>query len=90
LSWTFRFGVIVVGLLLPLLLVLWVPSAAVLAGACMLAGSLLFRYCVLRVGVYVPPAVVQEGMDFSRLNRSGIDLEREYAAMAARRVGGGG
>jgi formate-dependent nitrite reductase membrane component NrfD len=90
LSWSFRFGVILVGLLLPLLLVLWVPQAAVLAGACMLAGSLLFRYCVLKVGVYVPPALVQEGMDFSRLNRTGTDLEREYAGMAAERAGGRG
>jgi formate-dependent nitrite reductase membrane component NrfD len=90
LSWSFRFGVILVGMLLPLLLVLWVPSAVVLAGGCMLAGSLLFRYCVLKVGVYVPPALVQEGMDFSRLNRTGTDLEREYAGMAAQRAGGRG
>ena len=90
LSWTFRLGVILVGLLLPLLLVLWVPWAAVVAGLCMLAGSLLFRYCVLKVGVYVPPALVQEGMDFSRLNRTGTDLEREYAGMAAQRAGGRG
>jgi formate-dependent nitrite reductase membrane component NrfD len=90
LSWTFRFGVILVGMLLPLLLVLWVPSAAFLAGVCMLAGSLLFRYCVLKVGVYVPPALVQEGMNFSRLNRSGTDLEREYAGMALQRAGSRG
>jgi formate-dependent nitrite reductase membrane component NrfD len=90
LSWSFGLGVILVGMLLPLLLVLWVPSAVVLAGLCMLAGSLLFRYCVLKVGVYVPPALVQEGMDFSRLNRTGTDLEREYAGMAAQRAGGRG
>ena len=90
LSWTFQVGVIVVGMLLPLLLVLWVPSAGVLAGGCMLIGSLLFRYCVLKVGVYVPPALVQEGMDFSRLNRTGTDLEREYAGMAAHHAGGRG
>ena len=90
LSWTFGLGVILVGMLLPLLLVLWVPSAVVLAGGCMLAGGLLFRYCVLKVGVYVPPALVQAGMDFSRLNRTGTDLEREYAGMAAQRAGGRG
>ena len=90
LSWTFRLGVILVGMLLPLLLVLWVPSAVILAGGCMLAGSLLFRYCVLKVGVYVPPALVQAGMDFSRLNRTGTDLEREYAGMAAHHAGGRG
>lgn len=83
LSWTFRIGVILVGMVLPLLL-LWVASAAVLAGACMLVGSLLFRYCVLKAGVYVPPALVQEGVDFSRLNRTGTDLGREYASMAGR------
>ena len=90
LSWTFRVGVILAGLVLPLVLVLWAPKAMVLAGLCMLAGSLLFRYCVLKVGVYVPPALVQAGMDFSRLNRTGTDLEREYAGMAAQRAGGQG
>jgi len=90
LNWTFGLGVILVGMLLPLLLVLWVPSAVVLAGACMLIGSFLFRYCVLKVGVYVPPALVQEGMDFSRLNRTGTDLQHEYAGMAAQRAGGRG
>ena len=89
-GWLFRLGVVLVGLVLPLLLVLWVPQAIVLAGVCMLAGSLLFRYCVLKVGVYVPPALVQEGMDFSRLNRTGTDLEREYAGMAAQRTGARG
>jgi sulfite dehydrogenase (quinone) subunit SoeC len=89
-SWSFRLGVILVGMLLPLMLLLWVPSAAVLAGACMLAGSFLFRYCVLKVGVYVPPALVQEGMDFSRLNRSSTELQREYAGMAAQRTSGRG
>jgi formate-dependent nitrite reductase membrane component NrfD len=90
LNWTFRLGVILVGLLLPLVLILWVPAATVLAGLCMLVGGFLFRYCVLKVGVYVPPALVQEGMDFSRLNRTGTDLEREYAGMAAQRAGGRG
>ena len=88
LSWSLRLGVVLVGLVLPLLLVLWVPSAVVLAGVCMLAGSLLSRYCVLKVGVYVLPALVQEGMDFSRLNRTGTDLQHEYAGMAAQRAGG--
>ena len=87
LSWIFRIGAVLVGLVLPLLLVLWVPSAAVLAGACMLAGSLLFRYCVLKVGVYVPAPLVREGMDFSRLNRTDTDLQREYAGLAALRTG---
>ena len=90
LNWTFHLGVIGVGLVLPLVLVLWVPSAQSLAAICMLAGGLLFRYCLLTVGVYVPPALVQEGIDFSRLNRTGTDLQREYAAMAAQRSGAQG
>ena len=80
----FRIGVVLVGMVLPLLLVLWVPSGAVLAGVCMLAGTLLFRYCVLKAGVYVPPALVREGMDFSRLNRTDTDLQREYTSMVSR------
>ncbi len=54
LGWTFKVGVIVVGMILPLLVALWIPSAIVLAGAFILIGSLLFRYCVLKAGVYVP------------------------------------
>ena len=87
LAWTFRIGILLVGMLLPLALLLWSPSLVVLAGACMLGGSFLFRYCVLKVGVYVPPALVQEGIDFSRLNRTSADLEREYAGMSAQRAG---
>ena len=90
LSWTFRIGFLLVGMLLPIVLLLWSQSLAVPAGACILAGGLLFRYCVLKAGVYVPPALVQEGMDFSRLNRTSADFEREYAGMSAQRAGGRG
>jgi len=90
LSAIFRIGVVLVGMAVPLLLVLWVPSAAVLAGVCLLAGSLLFRYCVLKAGVYVAPALVREGQDFSRLNRTDSDLRREYAGMAAQSAGNRG
>lgn len=57
LSWTFQVGVILVGTVVPLLVVVWIPSAVVLAGACVLLGGLLFRYCVLKSGVYVPFAL---------------------------------
>jgi len=57
LSWTFKVGVILVGTVFPLLVVVWMPSAVVLAGAFVLIGGLLFRYCVLKSGVYVPFAL---------------------------------
>ncbi len=57
LGWTFAAGVVLAGTVVPLLLVLWVPSASVLAGALILIGALLFRYCVLKAGVYVPFAL---------------------------------
>jgi len=37
-----------------LVVVLWTPSAMALAGLFILIGGLLFRYCVLKAGVYVP------------------------------------
>ncbi len=54
LGWTFRLGVILLGMVGPLLIVLWMPSVLALAGLLILVGGLLFRYCVLRAGVYVP------------------------------------
>ena len=48
----------------------------------MLVGCLLFRYCVLKAGVFVAPALAVEEYDFSRLNRNSATLEREYAGMA--------
>jgi len=90
LAWTFRIGVLLVGMLLPLAMLLWSASLGAPAAVCILVGGLLFRYCVLKAGVYVPPALVQEGMDFSRLNRTSADFEREYAGMSAQRAGGRG
>ncbi|MBI2987228.1 MAG: polysulfide reductase NrfD [Deltaproteobacteria bacterium] len=57
-GWTFRAGVVLIGMILPFIVVVWVPSAVVLAGAFILVGSLLFRYCVLKAGVYVPFALI--------------------------------
>lgn len=54
LGWTFRLGVILLGMVGPLAIVLWMPSVLALAGLLILIGGLLFRYCVLRAGVYVP------------------------------------
>lgn len=82
LGWTFRIGVLLVGLVVPLLMVAGVPSTAPLAGVLILAGGLLFRYCMLKAGVYVPSALV--GLDMSKLNRTDSDLAKEYSEMAAR------
>lgn len=90
LGWTFWIGVMGVGLILPLPVILWFPSAVVLAGAGILIGGLLFRYCVLKAGVYVPSALIAGGVDLSRLNRTSDDLEREYAGMAGHGANGGG
>ncbi|MBI4524428.1 MAG: polysulfide reductase NrfD [Deltaproteobacteria bacterium] len=59
LGWTFNLGVVLIGMVVPLLLVLWSPPAIALAGAGLfiLIGGLLFRYCVLKAGVYVPFAL---------------------------------
>ena len=54
LGWTFGMGALLVGMILPLFVLVWVPSGAVLAGAFILTGALLFRYCILKAGVYVP------------------------------------
>jgi len=58
LGWIFNVGVVVIGMVFPLVVTLWVPSAVVLASAFILIGGLLFRYCVLKAGVYVPFALV--------------------------------
>jgi protein NrfD len=54
LGWTFKVGVILAGMVGPLLIVLWMPSVLALAGLLIVVGGLLFRYCVLKAGVYVP------------------------------------
>lgn len=83
LAWIFWSGVVGVGSLVPLGVLTVAPHAAGAAGACVLVGSLLFRYCVLKAGVYVPYAVLQKGVDFRRINRTGDALEREYGASRA-------
>ncbi len=78
-------GVVLVGLIVPLLLTGWLHTGQTVAGACVLVGGLLFRYCVLRAGVYnAPAALVPAGIDFSKLNRTSSDFEREYRAVAVR------
>ncbi|MEO6162818.1 MAG: NrfD/PsrC family molybdoenzyme membrane anchor subunit [Candidatus Binatia bacterium] len=54
-------GVLGIGLVVPLLLVLWVtiaavmiPAAILLAALLVLLGGFFFRYCVLKAGVYPP------------------------------------
>jgi len=87
LSWMFWGGVIVLGMVVPTVLLLWIASPAALAGACMLIGCFVFRYCLLKAGVYIPAAIAQRGLDFSRLNRSGSELEREYAGASSTLAG---
>ena len=84
----FWLGVVAVGLALPLLLAAGLHAAPALAGACLLIGGLLFRYCVLKAGVYVPAPLAPAQVDFSRLNRTSAEFEREYRGMTAHGAGG--
>lgn len=54
LGWTFGGGVVLLGMVLPLVIGLWIPSLVVVAGAFILIGALLYRYSILKAGVYVP------------------------------------
>ncbi len=83
LGWAFWVGVIALGMIFPLIVVVSLQAAATAAGAAILLGGLLFRFCVLKAGVFVPPALIIEGQDFSKLNRNTADLEREYSGLAA-------
>jgi formate-dependent nitrite reductase membrane component NrfD len=51
---TFLGGVVLLGMILPLMIGLWVPSLIVVAAIFILVGAFLYRYCILKVGVYVP------------------------------------
>jgi polysulfide reductase chain C len=84
LGWTFGAGAVLVGLVLPLLLVA-LSSSALLAGACILCGGLLFRSCILKAGVYVPSALV--GLDMSQFKGNRSSFALEYANWT---VSGGG
>jgi formate-dependent nitrite reductase membrane component NrfD len=89
-AWVAWLGVVGVGMVLPLAALLWDRSMIPMAGAGLLVGGYLFRYCLLRVGVYVPAALVAEAnLDLSQLNRTNAGLEQEYADMAAHGAGGG-
>ncbi len=87
----FWIGVVLVGWIVPLAALLWPAPAAALAGACIQIGALLFRYSVLRAGVYYAPAAfVPAKVDLSTLTRTSADFAREYAGMIANRPRGGG
>lgn len=89
-AWLAWGGVAGAGMVLPLAALLWIESMIPMAGAGILIGGYLFRYCLLRVGVYVPAALVAEAnLDLSRLNRTNDDLEREYAGMLGGHVAHG-
>jgi formate-dependent nitrite reductase membrane component NrfD len=87
LSWLFWIGVVLIGMVLPLIEILLFRSTLALAGAFILIGGFLFRYCLLKAGVYVPISVVPAGVDMSRLNRTSSAFEREYAGMITQRAG---
>jgi sulfite dehydrogenase (quinone) subunit SoeC len=84
LRWLSWIGVGVVGMLLPLLAIRFAQPTA--AGACILIGGLLFRFCLLKAGVYSASALAEEAHNLSRLNRTSADFEREYASMVAQRT----
>ncbi len=86
LGYMFWLGVVAAGLVLPLLQILLLPPSTATAGFLLLLGGLLFRYCLLRAGVYVPPALVAAAFDFSKLNRTSAQFQREYAGMDAQRA----
>jgi formate-dependent nitrite reductase membrane component NrfD len=90
LSLTFWIGVVAMGMILPLLEILVIRFSITAAGAFILLGGLSFRYCLLRAGVYVPPALVASDLDLSKLNRTSSEFEREYGGMGARRAGQSG
>jgi len=82
-------GVVAVGLIVPLAMLVGLQAAAPLAGACIQIGALLFRYCVLKAGVYyVPAALTPAKVQFSTLTRTSADFAREYANMTANRATG--
>jgi formate-dependent nitrite reductase membrane component NrfD len=87
LSWLFWIGVVLIGMVLPLVEIVFLRSTLALAGAFILVGGFLFRYCLLKAGVYVPISVVPAGVDLSRLNRTSTNFEREYAGMVTQRAG---
>lgn len=76
-------GVVAIGLVLPLLAIFFVPSASAAAGAGILVGAMLLRYCLLKSGVYVAPALVTRGPELSRITRNSAAFEREYGRMAS-------
>ena len=82
LQWLFGFALLA-GMAVPLPLLIW-NSNTLPAGACLIVGGFLFRYCLLKAGVYVPSTAVQVGIDFSKLTRrNATPLAQEYAARNA-------
>jgi len=82
----FWIGVVALGMILPLLEILFIRSTMAAAGALLLLGGFLFRYCLLKAGVYIAPALVAAELDLSKLNRTSSELEREYVGMGAQGV----
>lgn len=86
----FWIGVVAAGMVLPLLEILVVRWSMTAAGALILIGGLAFRYCLLKAGVYIAPALVEADIDLRKLNRTSAEFEREYAGMGAQGAGRSG
>ena len=86
----FWIGVVAVGMILPLVEILLVRLSLAAAGAFILIGGLLFRYCLLKAGVYIAPALVEADFDLRKLNRTSTEFEREYASMGTQGAGRSG
>ncbi|MCC6888711.1 MAG: polysulfide reductase NrfD [Hyphomicrobiales bacterium] len=84
---TFWVGVVIAGMVLPLLEMLVMRWSIPAAGGLILVGSLLFRYCLLKAGVYIAPALVEVDFDLKMLNRTSTEFEREYAGMGTQSAG---
>lgn len=87
---TFWIGVVVAGMALPLAEILVVRLSMAAAGAFILVGGLLFRYCLLKAGVYIAPALVEVDIDLGKLNRTSSEFKREYAGMGTQSAGRSG
>lgn len=85
----FWIGVVVAGMVLPLLEINVLRLSIPAAGGLILIGSLIFRWCLLRAGVYIAPALVEVDFDLKMLNRTSTEFEREYAGMGPQSAGRG-
>jgi formate-dependent nitrite reductase membrane component NrfD len=82
----FWIGIVGAGMVLPVAGALINQSTVSASGGLILLGGLLFRYALLKAGVYVAPALVEADFDLSKLNRTHAEFAREYVGMGAQRT----